>query len=365
MLQNTYGYSPNQLVFGQNVNLPSVESDEPPATNPISRSDVVRTNLNALHKARENFIKTESSDRIRRALKYNIRTYSEVDFQAGEKVYYKRRKDKGWRGPAKVLGKETNFVLIRHGSSYYRCHPCQLMKLNDQDKDNKITETETQKAQSTNVVKPVHKKKTASFNIIDDSSSDEDNEDHINPATANNAIVNEPVIINDDIVEETITDEQPTDEQSTVPITTEEPIAAEEPIPDAESEETDDYVEMLKKADTKPEINSVIQYELLDGTTARAKVMSVQPKKHGKWKDWVNVQVIGEDRASSVCWTDVLWWRERNKSEDILVLSMNEEYTQEIVDAKEKELQNLIDNDVFEWVHDEGQTTSIMQVGFS
>ena len=84
-------------------------------------SDLVRENLNTLHKARENFVESESSenfvesessDRTRKALKYNVHTYLEVDFQPGERVYYTRRKDKGWRGPAKVLGKETNFVLI-------------------------------------------------------------------------------------------------------------------------------------------------------------------------------------------------------------------------------------------------------------
>ena len=131
--QNTSGYSPNQLVFGPNFILPSIDSDAPPAMYTATSGGLGRKNVSALHKARENFVKSESSDRIRRALKYNVRTYSEVDFQPGERVYYKRRKDKGWRsrGPAKVLGKETNFVLIRHGSAYFRCHPCQLMKLND------------------------------------------------------------------------------------------------------------------------------------------------------------------------------------------------------------------------------------------
>ena len=40
--------------------------------------------------------------------------------------------------------------------------------------------------------------------------------------------------------------------------------------------------------------------------------------------------------------------------ENVLVLSTVDEYNQEIVDAKEKEFQNLVDN-VFELVHDEGQ----------
>ena len=48
------------------------------------------------------------------------------------KVYYQaRRGRKGWRGPAKVFGKESNFLLIRHSDAYYPCHPCQLLKIPD------------------------------------------------------------------------------------------------------------------------------------------------------------------------------------------------------------------------------------------
>ena len=118
-LQNISGYSPNQLVFGSNSILPSVDSDAPPAMNTATSSDLVRENLNALHKARENFVKSESSDRIRRALRYNVHTCLEVDFQPGERVYYKCRKDKGWRGPAKCLGRRQIsylFVIIVHTS---------------------------------------------------------------------------------------------------------------------------------------------------------------------------------------------------------------------------------------------------------
>ena len=127
-LQNVYGFSPNQLVLSQNVTLPNVIDSEPPALESHTSCDLVRQNLNAMHSAREQFVKAESSDKIKRALLKNVRTYSEVDFQSGEKVYFRRKNLKGWKGPGKVLGKEGNFVLIRYGAAYYRCHPCDLMK---------------------------------------------------------------------------------------------------------------------------------------------------------------------------------------------------------------------------------------------
>ena len=52
-------------------------------------------------------------------------------------------KEKRWRGPGTVLGKEGNFVLIRHGAQYYRCHPCQLMKKNNADESSEVKEMET------------------------------------------------------------------------------------------------------------------------------------------------------------------------------------------------------------------------------
>ena len=64
-LLNNGGYSPNQLVFGFNTNFPCVISDLPPALEATTSSEIVRKNLEALHSARENYIKAESSERIR------------------------------------------------------------------------------------------------------------------------------------------------------------------------------------------------------------------------------------------------------------------------------------------------------------
>jgi len=110
------------------VNLPSVVSDELPALESAS-TDLVREKLTAIHSARQNFIKAESSEKIKRALKHQVRTYAEEDYVSGDKVHFKRNDTKGWRGPAKVLGKEGNFFLVRQGSFFYRCHPCHLRKI--------------------------------------------------------------------------------------------------------------------------------------------------------------------------------------------------------------------------------------------
>ena len=77
LVQNVYGFSPSQLALGQNPKLPSVLSNKLPAFMSSSSSKMLLDNMNALHKAREACIMSESSECIRQALHHNVRTYSD------------------------------------------------------------------------------------------------------------------------------------------------------------------------------------------------------------------------------------------------------------------------------------------------
>ena len=77
-LQNCHGFSPYQLAIGHNPTLPCAYSDRPPALNHEASTLLIKKNLDALHNAREAFIKSENSDRIRRALSHNVRTTSDA-----------------------------------------------------------------------------------------------------------------------------------------------------------------------------------------------------------------------------------------------------------------------------------------------
>lgn len=123
-LQILHGWSPYQLVFGSNPNLPSVLIDLPPAfIEGTTISEVFGKHLNALHLGRRAFIKAEASDRIRRALKSQIRTSSNTVYENGDLhvVYYQR--EKKWKGPGKVLGQDGKVVFVRHGCVYVKVHP--------------------------------------------------------------------------------------------------------------------------------------------------------------------------------------------------------------------------------------------------
>ena len=77
-------------------------------------------------------------------MRHNVRTCADGSSNNGDPVYYKWKKRSGWSGPATVLGQEGQFILVRHGSSCFRVHPCQLIKTCKQELS-VINENETSK----------------------------------------------------------------------------------------------------------------------------------------------------------------------------------------------------------------------------
>ena len=78
----------------------------------------MRENLNALHSARENFIKLESSEKLRRALSKKTRIHTGKIDQTGQSVYFKRNDSNAWKGPGVVIGVDGETVFVKHGGTY-------------------------------------------------------------------------------------------------------------------------------------------------------------------------------------------------------------------------------------------------------
>ena len=130
-LQNIYGFSPYQLVFGKNPNLPSVLNNKLPALEGVSKSQLVADMLNALHSARREVVKLESSEKIRRALRAQTRTHSNVRYITGDDVFYKREDERRWRGPGRVVGQDGSKVLIKIPTGLISVHSCNVMLTSD------------------------------------------------------------------------------------------------------------------------------------------------------------------------------------------------------------------------------------------
>ena len=125
-LQMWAGFSAHQLVFGVNPNLPNVLTAKVPALESGQQSAIYARHVAALHSAREEFIKSEACEKIKRALKHNIRL-STQNFKTGDRVYYRKEGKNTWQGPASVIGQEGKVVFVKHGGYLLRASPSRLM----------------------------------------------------------------------------------------------------------------------------------------------------------------------------------------------------------------------------------------------
>ena len=142
-LTNVYGFSPNVLVFGRNPCFPTALVNKPPANNPTCLNDYVAENLNAMHLARQAFIQQESAERLRRALNRKSRTYSNDEYCQGDRVYYWRNNRSDCHGPAVVVGKDGQQILLKHGGVYIRVHPCRMQPCQPQSLPTENSEPKT------------------------------------------------------------------------------------------------------------------------------------------------------------------------------------------------------------------------------
>ena len=116
-LANVPGFSPFQLALGQNPKLPSIFHDKRSALPPINTNKILTDNLLLLHRTRQAYIASESSEKIRRALNHNVRTSGDIKYITGDSVYFKRANKRRWHEPGKVLGQGGQQVLVKYGSN--------------------------------------------------------------------------------------------------------------------------------------------------------------------------------------------------------------------------------------------------------
>ena len=125
-LNNVFGFSPYQLVFGKNPTVPSIlEYQNLPSLNSHTSSQIVAENLQAMHTARKKFIEMENSEKLKRVLRERVYESNNAHYTTGDLVYYK--KDSTFLGPGYVVGQIANSVLIKHGGALIRVNPCKVV----------------------------------------------------------------------------------------------------------------------------------------------------------------------------------------------------------------------------------------------
>ena len=301
------GFSPNQLVFSQNPGIPGVFYDRLPALEKEkSSADIIRNNLNALHSARRAFTQAESSERLARALRHNVRESDTGDLQCGSEVYYKRMGSNEWRGPGTIIGKEGKQFLVKHGGVYVRVHSCRLTD--------------------------------ASTNVATTDSTEND------------------FTSSDDVCENMKSDQMNNYESDS-----EDDYKCEETTIEEHSNAVSDNSQVLGDASITmtPKVKIKIGQRIkgIDKTSGEwvsGRIVSRAGKATGKYPNCYNMK---HDSDGNISWVnldcDFLSWETVDDNTEMLVLFN----TDEVMSAKENEIENWKRNDVYEEVDDVGQKT--------
>ena len=321
------GFSAHQLVFGKNPNLPSVTTDKLPALEGCTTSKTVADQLNTFQLANEAFIKSECSERIRRALRHNVRSVEDA-FERGQKVYYYRDGGKLWRGPATVIGSDGCVAVIKHQEQVYRVATSRLKHVgkeflieNDAQTGDKISLCGSRNEQDIDCV-PQGSAKAEEY-LVDPPSSSLRNEEHAPH------------------------DDLPFEEGSNREANSEGSLSSNS----ANS--------VLKPV---PKKNDFIRYKLdKDSDWIEGKVISRAGKvtaKQGRNQFCVNVQPEGKTDAVCVNLKKVDNWEclsDFLNDVNVALVPKSDHMSEQCLQAKERELKSFHEFDVYDVVKDTGQ----------
>jgi hypothetical protein len=100
-LRSNKGFSPCQMVFNQNPNLPTVLTSGPPGLEEVKLTAKVAKNLATMQAAKEAFIQCEADRTIAETLRARLYVSEGQKVEPGTWVYYKQH-GRLWKGPVKI-----------------------------------------------------------------------------------------------------------------------------------------------------------------------------------------------------------------------------------------------------------------------
>ena len=392
-LTTVYGFSPYQLVFGRQPNLPNIIDEPPNALEEKSRSQSLEENLEAMHACRAAFIKSMNCAKLKQALRSKIRT-SDYRYQQGDWVYYKREHSDTWLGPAKVVFQDGKLIGVRHGSYWCRVHANRIIpvkpelaeKLDQQYTNHETTEQpkQEQKAAAKNVDAPAIL--SSDIQIINNpvepaaeqppqANATPDHEQH---DTTNHVNNDQPDTNSQNNIDEIPTASTDQNTRDTTAYTTQATIdtATNNHQPSVQQEKPQQNKPgRPRKTTQKPQNNILFKKNenvqiKLDGAWQNATVTGSM-KRSGKYPNWYNFQLengtqLNEDANNLEIRKVDEPRQDRENPEDnevtniaaeilAVLLSKEERSSDETMQAKLKELDKLKQFNTYEIIKDEGQ----------
>ena len=135
METNNKGFSPFQIVYGENPRIPGIITSNPPSLSSNFESEDVRKHILRVQTAREAFREADTNERVKRGLKARIHGYNDEIIFPGDKVYFKENDKIEWSGPSPVLGIHGKVALVKYGNNFKRVHISKLIKEGDEFKE--------------------------------------------------------------------------------------------------------------------------------------------------------------------------------------------------------------------------------------
>ena len=364
-LGNNHGFSSYQLVIGRNPEVPDILSyNNLPALNSYTASQITADHLNAMESARRKYIELENNERFKRVLRERVSEDADTKYISGDTVYFKRDQ-KGWQGPATVVGHISNQVILKHGGMLIRMHPCKVVLKsradNEVEKSTSVDIMDNDQGPIKDHERPTndderqsklrHRERTPSS-----SSSDSDNSDNgsLQPQQENK--------------EELSAESRPN-------ITSSKEISASSSTNNLQTDQLipehtgTDWTTVSSHGNTsKVSLNKgdVIRYrEAESDTWERGLIMSRAGKANGKYKNCFNILKDGNQDQTQVNVDNVALEKldpeakEQimliDEDSEILVLKSSED--PKVTKAKQDELQKFKEFNVYKEVKDVGQST--------
>lgn len=336
-LVNVSGYSPNQLVFGRNPNIPNILNSELPALEPCRYQDKLQETIKGMNDARKAFIHSEADERLKRAVKKKTRTQiSSEPFELQSKVYFRR--GNVWRGPGTVIGIDNKTVIVKQGGQIYRVPPCECKHINlnapqAEEVPGSLSSIQISAENNTSVINSgIPLEEEVSDENQEYSNTDEEVTTEISELLNQNQQENEVEVINPH----------------------ETPL--QEPLMEIETQSMlDSGVSGDHSSEIAPPIKSLVKYKLKDTNDWNVvRIVKRGGKVGGKYKNWYNVY----DRDSecgemySLDWKSVDKW---NVVPEEVLMSTTCFKDPDVLEAKWKELESWKNFEVFEEVKNEGQ----------
>src|SRR5215469_2167566 len=153
------GFTPNQKVFGRNINKEKgLEEYTPSQLEEEIEGDKLRELMIIQEKVRENYLNNESREKIKRALKGKIREHKIEEAIVGDKIFYKKEGEDKWRGPGKVIGTDGKTVMVKQGALLRNVSKVHITKINKESLKEEEEESQEEKEENEEKTRKVERK---------------------------------------------------------------------------------------------------------------------------------------------------------------------------------------------------------------